>query len=88
MMQDYSNTMIPQFGWRHLLAAWAIVTAIATIALLTFGLPRAFDLARADTASHGLTNPWHDSAAHNPPSNVSDPFYRETEMNQEHAGQH
>jgi len=85
-MQDYSNTMVAQFGWRHLLAAWAIVTVIAAIVLGTFGLPRAFDLAQAP-ASHGLANPRHDSAAHNPPSNMIDPFYGETEMDHRHAGQ-
>ena len=86
-MQDYRNTMVAQFGWQHLLAAWAIVTVIAAIAFGAFGSPRAFDLAQADSASRGLTIPWHDSAAHNPPSNVIDPFYGETEMDQQHVGQ-
>ena len=87
-MQDYSNTMVAQFGWRHLLAAWGIVTVIGAIALGTFGLPRASDFAQADPASRGLTNPWHDSAVHNPPTNVIDPFYGETERDGRHTGQH
>jgi hypothetical protein len=53
------------------------------------GLPRVFDFALAGPASHSLTNPRHDpAAAHNPPSNVIDPFYDETEMNERHAGRH
>ena len=81
--------MIAHVGWRHLFATWCIVIVIAAIALGMSGLPRVFDFALAGPASHSLTNPRHDpAAAHNPPSNVIDPFYDETEMNERHAGRH
>lgn len=83
-MQDYSRTMVAQFGWRHVLAAWSIVIVIAAMVLGTFGLLRAFDIEQADPASRGLTNPRHDSAAHNPPTNVIDPFYG----GEQRTGQH
>ena len=80
--------MIAHVDWRHLFATWCIVIAIAAIALGMSGLPRVFVFSLADPASHSLTNPRHDSAAHNPPSNVIDPFYGETEMDERAAGRH
>lgn len=80
--------MVARFDWQHLLAASGIAAAIAAMALSMTGLPLLFDAAQAGGASHRLTNPRHDPAAYNPPSNAFDPFYDEKETDEQHSGQH
>lgn len=80
--------MVAQFGWRHLLAAWSIAAAAGAIAFGVYGLPQLFDFAQADPTSHRLTIPRYDPAGYNPPSNVYEFFYDESEMDERHPGQH
>lgn len=79
--------MVAQIGWRHLFAAWGIVTVIAVVALGVSGLPSVFDFAHGARVSDGLFNPRHEPAAHTAPSDASDPFYDETEINHPRPGQ-
>ena len=83
---DDGSPMLGQFSWRDLLAASVIVTAIAAIALSMSALPSLFDFSDGP-ASHHLTNPRHDAAAFNRPSNSLDPLDDEKEMGGRHSGQ-
>ena len=80
--------MVAQFGWRRLLAAWGIATAIAVVALSASGLIRLFDFGQAGLTSRSIVNPRHNPAAHNLLSSAVDPFYNEAEMEERHSGRH
>ena len=84
----YGNTMVAEFGWWQLLAAWAIIGAIALVAFGASQFTSLFDVSQAGLSSNRLTSPRHDPAAHAPPSNVLDPFYDETETSGRNSSQH